>query len=108
MTPWLPPLAQLRFPRAHVSAAVFEGVQAQWGVPPPGILRDDDVVDFLLDGTFTPGTSCSEVDRQVFFKGNKGVGAGLQNVQKVGDGEPLSGRSHASEDFTDSDEDFLS
>ena len=74
MTPWLPPLAQLRFPRAHVSAAVFEGVQAQWGVPPPGILRDDDVVDFLLDGTFTPGTSCSEVDRQVFFKGNKGVG----------------------------------
>jgi hypothetical protein len=41
-------------------------------------------------------------------KGNKGVGAGLQNVQKVGDGEPLSGRSHASEDFTDSDEDFLS
>jgi len=41
-------------------------------------------------------------------KGNKGVGAGLQNVQKVGDGEPLSGRSHASEDFTDNDEDFLS
>jgi hypothetical protein len=41
-------------------------------------------------------------------KGNKGVGAGLQNVQKVADGEALSGRSQASDDFSDTDEDFLS
>lgn len=40
--------------------------------------------------------------------GNKGVGAGLQNVQKVADGEPLSGRSRAEDDFTAVDEDFLS
>jgi hypothetical protein len=41
-------------------------------------------------------------------KGNKGVGAGLQNVQKVADGEALSGRSNADADFSSSDEDFLS
>ena len=41
-------------------------------------------------------------------KGNRGVGAGLQNVQKVADGDPLSGRSRAEDDFTAVDDDFLS
>lgn len=40
--------------------------------------------------------------------GNKGIGAGLQNVQKTADGEPLSGRSRAEDDFTAVEEDFLS
>ena len=40
--------------------------------------------------------------------GNKGVGAGLNNVQKVADGEPLGGRSRAETDFTAVAEDFLS
>ena len=41
--------------------------------------------------------------------GNKGVACGLGNIQKIRDGEPLSGRSTAEEDFaTDLDEDFLS
>lgn len=40
-------------------------------------------------------------------EGNKGIGAGLQNVQKLADGEPLSGRSRAEDDFTAADEDFL-
>lgn len=31
--------------------------------------------------------------------GNKGVGCGLNNVQKLEDGQPLSGRSTAAEDF---------
>lgn len=39
--------------------------------------------------------------------GNKGIGAGLQNIQKVADGEPLSGRSRAEDDFTSVEEDFL-
>ena len=40
--------------------------------------------------------------------GNKGVACGLGNIQKVKDGEPLSGRSNASDDFTsDFDDDFL-
>lgn len=40
--------------------------------------------------------------------GNKGIACGLQNIQKVADGEPLGGRTSAAEDFkTDDDEDFL-
>lgn len=42
----------------------------------------------------------------VFFayntNGNKGVGCGLNNLQKLEDGQPLSGRSTAAEDFKDS------
>lgn len=33
--------------------------------------------------------------------GNKGIAAGLNNVQKIKDGEPLGGRSSASDDFGD-------
>lgn len=41
-------------------------------------------------------------------EGNKGIGAGLQNLQKMAEGEPLSGRSRAEDDFTAITEDFLS
>jgi hypothetical protein len=41
--------------------------------------------------------------------GNKGIACGLQNLQKLTDGEPLSGRSRAEDDFTTADDDdFLS
>lgn len=41
--------------------------------------------------------------------GNKGVACGLGNLQKLADGEPLSGRSRAEDDFSSAeDEDFLS
>jgi hypothetical protein len=44
--------------------------------------------------------------------GNKGIACGLQNVQKLCDGEPLGGKPSAeddfSEDFDEADEDFLS
>lgn len=37
--------------------------------------------------------------------GNRGIAVGLNNVQKLADGEPLSGRTSAAEDFADSAED---
>ena len=41
--------------------------------------------------------------------GNRGVACGLGNIQKVRDGEPLSGRTSAADDFaSDLDDDFLS
>lgn len=41
--------------------------------------------------------------------GNKGIACGLNNLQKVRDGEPLGGKSRAEDDFSsDLDEDFLS
>lgn len=40
--------------------------------------------------------------------GNRGIACGLGNIQKVKDGEPLGGRTSATDDFTtDLDDDFL-
>ena len=40
--------------------------------------------------------------------GNKGIACGLNNLQKIRDGEPLGAKSSAASDFsTDVDEDFL-
>ena len=41
--------------------------------------------------------------------GNKGIACGLNNLQKIRDGEPLGGKSRAEDDFDDeSEEEFLS
>lgn len=41
--------------------------------------------------------------------GNRGIAVGLNNLQKICDGEPLGGKSRAEDDFaTEIDEDFLS
>lgn len=41
--------------------------------------------------------------------GNKGIACGLNNLQKIKDGEPLGGKSRAEDDFaTDAEDDFLS
>lgn len=41
--------------------------------------------------------------------GNKGIACGLNNLQKIRDGEPLGGKSRAEDDFAEADEeDFLS
>lgn len=41
--------------------------------------------------------------------GNKGIACGLNNLQKIKDGEPLGGKSRVEDDFdTEDEEDFLS
>ena len=40
--------------------------------------------------------------------GNKGIACGLNNLQKISDGEPLGGRRRAEDDFADEEDDFLS
>ena len=44
--------------------------------------------------------------------GNRGVACGLNNLQKIRDGEPLGGRASAESDFSyfddEDDDDFLS
>jgi len=41
--------------------------------------------------------------------GNKGIACGLQNIQKLADGEPLGGKARPEDDFnTYDDDDFLS
>ena len=41
--------------------------------------------------------------------GNRGIACGLNNLQKISDGEPLGGKSRAEDDFsTEDDDDYLS
>lgn len=41
--------------------------------------------------------------------GNRGIACGLNNLQKIRDGEPLGGKARAEDDFaTEEDDDFLS
>lgn len=40
--------------------------------------------------------------------GNKGIACGLNNLQKIRDGESLGGKSRPEDDFADEEEDFLS
>ena len=39
--------------------------------------------------------------------GNKGIACGLNNLQKIRDGEPLGGKSRPEDDFAEEEEDFL-
>ena len=40
--------------------------------------------------------------------GNRGIACGLNNLQKISDGEPFGGKTRAEDDFANEDEDFLS
>ena len=74
----------------------------------------------IVDADCNPILTRSEVYSGVFGRasinfyafnsnGNKGIACGLNNLQKIRDGEPLGGKASAASDFsTDSDEDFLS
>lgn len=74
----------------------------------------------IVDKACNPITTHSEVYSGVYGRasinfyafnsnGNRGIACGLNNLQKVRDGEPLGGKASATSDFsTDADEDFLS
>jgi len=74
----------------------------------------------IVDSTLDPILERSEVYSGVYGRasinfyafnsnGNKGIACGLNNLQKIRDGESLGGKSRAEDDFaTDVDDDFLS
>ena len=73
----------------------------------------------IVDADLNPILTRSEVYYGVYGRasitfyafnssGNKGIACGLNNLQKVRDGQPLGGKASAESDFaTDEDEDFL-
>ena len=80
-------------------------------------LQRPDVVDASCHDIIDPGQIYSGMYGRAslnFFAysvgGNRGIGVGLNGIQKQRDGERLSGRSSAASDFADSeqDSDFLS
>lgn len=74
----------------------------------------------IVDADRQPILECSEVYSGVYGRasinfyafnsnGNKGIACGLNNLQKIKDGEPLGGKFRAEDDFdTEEDDDFLS
>lgn len=67
----------------------------------PGIV-DSNVQEILDPSEIYAGCFCRATIRAYAYdaKGNKGVAFGLQNIQKVKDGDPLSGRTRATDDFS--------
>lgn len=73
----------------------------------------------IVDAACNPIMNRSEVYSGVYGRasisfyafnanGNKGIACGLNNLQKISDGEPLGGKASAESDFaTENEEDFL-
>jgi hypothetical protein len=57
--------------------------------------------DIINEADFYPGCYARATVRPFWYDtaGNKGVAFGLQNIQKLADGEPLGGRVVASKEF---------
>lgn len=70
----------------------------------PGII-DADMLEITTPDEFYSGCyGRASINFYAFnAKGNKGIAAGLQNLQKLEDGERLDGSSSAEEDFADDD-----
>lgn len=66
----------------------------------PGVV-DQNVQPIIDQSEFYSGCWAIAQVRPFYYdqKGNKGVSFGLQNVQKVADGDPLSGRQRAEDAF---------
>lgn len=74
----------------------------------------------IVDADLNPILDRSEVYSGVYGRasinlyafnsnGNRGIACGLNNLQKIADGEPLGGKSRAEDDFsTEDDDDYLS
>jgi len=79
----------------------------------PGVV-DNQVQPILNESDFYSGCYARATVTAYAYDhmGNKGVAFGLQNIQKLRDGEPFSGRSKAEDDFdvfdTGNEDDFLS
>lgn len=74
----------------------------------PGVV--DTNVDPILDAQDVYSGCYGRVSINLYpysVNGNRGIAAGLNNVQKLADGESLSGRARAEDDFTTATDDFL-
>lgn len=87
------------------------------------INANSDTAPGIVDASCNPIMDRSEVYSGVYGRasinlyafnsnGNKGIACGLNNLQKISDGEPLGGKSRAEDDFapyeSDDGDDFLS
>ena len=81
----------------HVAGAIFLSCKSKQR---PGLV-DEAVQDIIQEHQFYSGCYARATVRPYYYdnKGNRGVAFGLQNIQKLRDGDPLGGRTTASQDF---------
>jgi Protein of unknown function (DUF2815) len=84
-------------PAGHEAGAIFLNLKTS---TKPGIV-DQNVQAIIDESEFYAGCYAHASVRPYYYdqKGNKGIAFGLQNVQKLGEGDPLSGRTSAANDF---------
>lgn len=112
----VPPLAAIKTPLrdgdterpddpAYVNAYFINANSAT----APGIVDADRNVILTRSEVYSGVYGRASISFYAFnSNGNKGIACGLNNLQKIRDGEPLGGRASAESDFTtDEDEDFL-
>jgi hypothetical protein len=75
----------------------------------PGIVDADRNVILTRSEVYSGVYGRASINFYAFnSNGNRGIACGLNNLQKIRDGEPLGGKSRAEDDFaSDLDEDFL-
>ncbi|WP_149867371.1 DUF2815 family protein [Dehalococcoides mccartyi] len=75
----------------------------------PGIVDHDCETIFERSQIYSGVYARASVNFYAFnSNGNKGIACGLNNIQKLCDGDPLGGKPRAEDDFaTEDDEDFL-
>ena len=113
----VPPLAAIRNPLrdgdierpddpAYANAYFINANSA----PAPGIVDADRNPVLTRSSVYSGVYGRASINLYAFnSNGNKGIACGLNNLQKIRDGEPLGGKSSAASDFaTDVDDDFLS
>lgn len=87
-----------QLPPGHEAGAIFMNLKSQ---QKPGVV-DQNVQPILDENEFYAGCYAHATVRPYYYdqKGNKGVAFGLQNIQKLSDGEPLGGgRTSAANEF---------
>lgn len=84
-------------PAGHEAGAIFINLKTS---NKPGVV-DANVQPIINESDFYAGCYAHASVRPYYYdqKGNKGIALGLQNIQKLGEGDPLSGRQSASKDF---------
>jgi hypothetical protein len=84
-------------PNGYEAGAIFMTLKS---AQKPGVV-DANVQPIIDESEFYAGCWAHATIRPYYYdqKGNKGVGFGLQNVQKLSEGEPLSGRVNAVSEF---------
>lgn len=86
-----------KLPEGYEAGAIFINLKAKQR---PGVV-DENVEDIIEERNFYAGCYAIASVNPYYYdqKGNKGVSFGLNNIQKRRDGDPLGGRTRATDDF---------